>query len=215
MATKKATPKKKAPEIDFEAVRTLGQEMNDIMFPEEPFDFESMADEEVLEQVKESAAEIQPTDEFSDESKATLATIGINIEWEEEAEEADETGSESSNLDDMDLDGLKAFAKEKGIRCPPPFLKDEDKLRGYITGKLTEAKGGTPAEKKKPAKKEKKGKGPSATGTVMEIVVDNPGFTIEQIEAALSKKGVSCSKSTISIQRAWTLKVINYINSKK
>ena len=53
------------------------------------------------------------------------------------------------------LDDLKAVAKNNGIVCPPPFLKDIKKLREYVTTKLTAIADGTaPAKKKAGEKKE-------------------------------------------------------------
>ena len=55
------------------------------------------------------------------------------------------------------LEDLRAVAKNNGIVCPPPFLKDIKKLREYVTTKLTAISDGTaPAKKKSGEKREKK-----------------------------------------------------------
>lgn len=53
------------------------------------------------------------------------------------------------------LDAVKTIAKEKGIRIPPPFLKDLKKMKTYVTGKLEDMAEGKVAPKK-PEKKQKK-----------------------------------------------------------
>jgi hypothetical protein len=81
-ATPKATPKKAAePVVSQEELLALGEEMNTLLFPGEEVDFSEMSAEEITAQIKADAENIDPKDLFSDDSKATLAAIGIEIEW--------------------------------------------------------------------------------------------------------------------------------------
>jgi hypothetical protein len=81
-ATPNATPKKAAePAVSQEELLALGEEMNTLLFPGEEVDFSKMSAEEIEAQVKADATNIDPKDQFSDASKATLAAIGIDIEW--------------------------------------------------------------------------------------------------------------------------------------
>ena len=162
-----------------EALLDLAEEMNQVMFADDPVDFSKMTPEQVLAQVKQDMESIDPADKFSDEAKETLAEIGLEIEWidtttlsnakkkaakeKEEKEAAPSTANlEDFEAEDRDLEGMKAYAKKHGIRIPPPFLKDEDKLRNYIVGKIK-----NPGKKEKPAKKEKKGGGSRGRGGVV------------------------------------------------
>lgn len=80
--TPKATPKKAAePVVSQEELLALGEEMNTLLFPGEEVDFSEMSDEEIIAQIKADAENIDGKDQFSDDSKATLAAIGIDIEW--------------------------------------------------------------------------------------------------------------------------------------
>jgi hypothetical protein len=81
-ATPKATPKKAAePIVTQEELLTLGEEMNTLLFPGEEVDFSEMSADEITAQIKADAENIDGKDQFSDDSKATLAAIGIEIEW--------------------------------------------------------------------------------------------------------------------------------------
>lgn len=159
-----------------EALLDLAEEMNQVMFADDPVDFSEMTPEQVLAQVKQDMESIDPADKFSDEAKETLAEIGLEIEWidtttlsnakkkaakeKEEKEAAPSTANlEDFEAEDRDLEGMKAYAKKHGIRIPPPFLKDEDKLRNYIVDKIK-----NPGKKEKPAKKEKKESGSRGRG---------------------------------------------------
>jgi hypothetical protein len=81
-ATPKATPKKAAEvAVSQEELLALGEEMNTLLFPGEEVDFSAMSADEITAQIKADATNIDGKDQFSDDSKATLAAIGIEIEW--------------------------------------------------------------------------------------------------------------------------------------
>lgn len=68
-------------EVTKDQLLALGAEMNTLLFPGEEVDFTEMDEDGILEQIKADAGSIDPGDQFSDESKATLAAIGIDVEW--------------------------------------------------------------------------------------------------------------------------------------
>lgn len=68
-------------EVTKDQLLALGAEMNTLLFPGEEVDFTEMDEDGILEQIKADAGSIDPGDQFSDESKATLAAIGVDIEW--------------------------------------------------------------------------------------------------------------------------------------
>jgi hypothetical protein len=64
-----------------EQLLVLGEEMNKIMFPDQPVDFAEMSDEAIAAQVRQDMQDIDPSDAFSDEAKEILADLGLEIEW--------------------------------------------------------------------------------------------------------------------------------------
>jgi hypothetical protein len=83
-----AAPKVEAPEVEMptlEELQALMAEINAKIFPENPVNFDEMEEDDLTAQIEQDASEITPTDEFSDEAKATLVALGIEIEWEEAA----------------------------------------------------------------------------------------------------------------------------------
>lgn len=80
-----------------EQLIALGEEINSIIFPDEPADFNAPLIDAIanarhtpvsgrnrlIEQIEEDAWEIKPTDNFSAEAKATLAALGVEVEWRE------------------------------------------------------------------------------------------------------------------------------------
>lgn len=68
-------------EISDEALLALGAEMNKIMFPDDMIDYDALDSNGLLEQITADAKNIDPADPFSDESKETLAALGIEIKW--------------------------------------------------------------------------------------------------------------------------------------
>lgn len=85
MAAKKGTKppveEVETAEVTKDQLLALGAEMNTLLFPGEEVDFTEMDEDGILEQIKADAGSIDPGDQFSDESKATLAAIGIDVEW--------------------------------------------------------------------------------------------------------------------------------------
>jgi len=64
-----------------EALLALGTEMNKIMFPDDMIDYDALDSNALLEQITADAKNIDPADPFSEESKETLAALGVEIEW--------------------------------------------------------------------------------------------------------------------------------------
>ena len=87
MATKKPTPKKTAtpePEaitIDREQLLALGEELNTLLFEGSEVEYEEMDDEALEAQIRQDCTEIDPKDAFTDEAKAIIAELDIDIEW--------------------------------------------------------------------------------------------------------------------------------------
>lgn len=87
MATKKPTPKKAAtpePEtgtIDREQLLALGEELNKLLFEGNEVEYEEMDDEALEAQIRQDCTEIDPKDAFTDEAKAIIAELDIEIEW--------------------------------------------------------------------------------------------------------------------------------------
>lgn len=73
--------------IPMEDLIALGEEMNTIMFPDDRVDFDAVVEEGgeagLIAQLTADAANIDPKDPFTDGAKATLAAIGVEIEWVE------------------------------------------------------------------------------------------------------------------------------------
>ncbi len=88
MATKKPTPKKTAtpePEtgtIDREQLLALGEELNKLLFEGSEVKYEDMDDEALEAQIRQDCTEIDPKDAFTDEAKAIIAELDIEIEWD-------------------------------------------------------------------------------------------------------------------------------------
>lgn len=87
MATKKPTPKKttttdpEATTIDREQLLALGAELNTLLFEGSEVEYEEMEDEALEAQVRQDCTEIDPADKFSDEAKAVIAELDIDIAW--------------------------------------------------------------------------------------------------------------------------------------
>ena len=87
MATKKPTPKKTATPksdtgtIDREQLLALGAELNTLLFEGSEVEYEDMDDEALEAQIRQDCTEIDPKDAFSDEAKAVIAELDIDIEW--------------------------------------------------------------------------------------------------------------------------------------
>ena len=88
MATKKTpTPKKtettkpEAVEIDREQLLALGAELNTLLFEGSEVEYEDMDDEALEAQIRQDCTEIDPADKFSDEAKAIIAELDIDIAW--------------------------------------------------------------------------------------------------------------------------------------
>lgn len=87
MATKKPTPKKtvtpepEASTIDREQLLALGAELNTLLFEGSEVEYEEMDDEALEAQIRQDCTEIDPADQFSDEGKAIIAELDIDIEW--------------------------------------------------------------------------------------------------------------------------------------
>ena len=87
MATKKPTPKKTATPksdtgtIDREQLLTLGEELNKLLFEGSEVEYEEMDDEALEAQIRQDCTEIDPKDAFTDEAKAIIAELDIDIEW--------------------------------------------------------------------------------------------------------------------------------------
>lgn len=104
---KKAAPKVEAPEVEMptlEELQALMAEINAKIFPENPVDFDEMDEDDLTAQIEQDASEIKPTDEFSNEAKATLVALGIEIEWKEAAPVVEKPAGKS---------GKKAAAEKK------------------------------------------------------------------------------------------------------
>ncbi len=87
MATKKPTPKKtvtpepEASTIDREQLLALGAELNTLLFEGSEVEYEDMDDEALEAQIRQDCTEIDPADKFSDEGKAIIAELDIDITW--------------------------------------------------------------------------------------------------------------------------------------
>ena len=183
MAPKGNQKRAKGPTL--EDLQALAEEMNEVMGLDPAIEFD---DETDIEDLKieilnncyddDDNCEIYTTDEFSDESWATLKKLSVDPadpeqEPEQEPEPEPETkkkpgagkkadpaagkktpskkepepepdpDDEPSLEDDIavvedsdDIEEIKDIAKDHGIRIPPPFLKNIDKLKEYVGGKL-------------------------------------------------------------------------------
>lgn len=87
MATKKPTPKKTATpksetvDIDREQLLALGAELNTLLFEGSEVEYEELDDEALEAQIRQDCTEIDPADKFSDEAKAIIAELDIDIAW--------------------------------------------------------------------------------------------------------------------------------------
>jgi hypothetical protein len=137
-ATPKATPKKAAePVVSQEELLALGEEMNTLLFPGEEVDFSAMSAEEITAQIKADAINIDGKDQFSDDSKATLAAIGIEIEWAAPAAaKKDKDAGKKAAAAKKDAPAKKEKATgEKAKRQPPEIKKN---AFGHRVGTMTD-----------------------------------------------------------------------------
>ena len=92
MATKKPTPKKPTPKktvtpepeattIDREQLLALGAELNTLLFEGSEVEYKDMDDEALEAQIRQDCTEIDPADKFTDEAKAIIAELDIDISW--------------------------------------------------------------------------------------------------------------------------------------
>lgn len=191
MAKKEVAPKVKKvvlPKgITMEDIRALGAEMNETVFKDEPIDLDAMDDYTCFEQVKADMDALQPEDPISPESRATLKAIGCEVEFiteETEEEVVDDTEETPIDLTGVDIDTMKVIAKENGIRIPPPFLKDEEKMRTYLDGKLSGMVADPTTKKEK--KNGKRGKLKEGMNTLIEELCSVPGAGMENEDEYVS-----------------------------
>lgn len=84
--------------IDREQLLALGAELNTLLFPGGEVEYEEM-DNQVLEaQIRQDCTQIYPKDAFTDEAKAIIAELDIDIEWEEQIAEWEEIDPEISQM---------------------------------------------------------------------------------------------------------------------
>lgn len=158
------------------------KELNDVLFEEgDKQRIDVKANAKVLDQkLREASTLLADDDEMSEETLATLKTIGADLpesmggtaggteegneetsmteseEQEEgtveviETEKIDTTAQVKSAKAAKKIPELQAIAKEMGVRIAPPFLKDLKKCRDYVVEKLQKL-----ATEGRPVKKEK------------------------------------------------------------
>ena len=157
------------------------KELNDVLFEEgDAQRIDVKANAKVLDQkIREASTLLADDDEMSEETIATLKTIGADLPESmggsasgaedgdedndntpepepEPAEKIDTTAQVKSAKVAKKVSELQAIAKEMGVRIAPPFLKDLKKCRDYVVEKLQKlATEGRPVKKEK-VKKEKK-----------------------------------------------------------
>ena len=165
------------------------------------------AEEEEQEEAAETNTDEEETD---DEVEAGEESADEEEEPEDEIEPEDPKVVKALLADvkkAKDIDAIKAIAKARGIRIPPPFLKDLAKLKTYVTGKLD---GSAPAAPKAD-KKKKEDSGPKIVPTIQFAICENENITAEEVAALLTKKGIAFSPSTISTTMGGTKRTIAYL----
>jgi hypothetical protein len=144
-ATPKATPKKAEPVVTQEELLALGEEMNTLLFPGEEVDFSEMSAEEITAQIKADATNIDGKDQFSDDAKATLAAIGIEIEWAAPAAaKKDVAAGKKAAAAKKDAPAKSEGAVKKS--GPPRQASPESIARKKMIGDLIEAGKSTAAD---------------------------------------------------------------------
>lgn len=167
MATKKptlkktATPEPEAVTIDRKQLLALGAEFNTLVFEGSEVEYEEMGDEALEAQIRQDCTEIDPRDAFSDEAKAIIAELDIEIEWAAAPAKAEKPA------------GAKKAAPKKAA------------------GEKVEKPVAAPKAKKETAPaKEKRAKADSGytrSNALVDALEANPGDTREQIVAAADK----------------------------
>lgn len=172
-------------------------------------------------------AQVAEAEEEEQEEQEVTKTDTDEEEIDDEPEAGDNPADEEEELEDevepedpkvvkalladvkkaKDVEAVKAIAKARGIRIPPPFLKDLSKLKTYVTGKLD---GSAPAAPKAD-KKKKEDSGPKIVPTIQFAICENENITAEEVAALLTKKGIAFSPSTISTTMGGTKRTIAYL----
>ena len=127
-ATKPAAkPAAKTPAADAsrEELLALGAEINAIIFPDEPVDYNGMDDDALLAQIISDTDNIEPKDGFNDDSKATIAIIGVTIEWATPADKKDKVTKPAAK--DKPAAKAKSAAKTKEPKADkePRYTRDQ------------------------------------------------------------------------------------------
>ena len=164
------------------------KELNDVLFEEgDKQRIDVKANAKVLDQkLREASTLLADDDEMSEETIATLKTIGADLPesmggtaggTEEENEETGMTDAEEREQGEpvetekidttaqvksakaaKKVPELQAIAKSMGVRIAPPFLKDLKKCRDYVVEKLQKlAAEGRPVKKERVKKERKAG----------------------------------------------------------
>lgn len=118
--------------------------------------------------------EAEPDEEELEDDVEVDDETGEEVEPDEEVDEVDPEdpaivkGLIADVKKSKKLDDIKAIAKARGIRIPPPFLKDLAKLKPYVIGKLDGSS--VPVVKPEKKKSEKKVRDGGVGGLVRGIL---------------------------------------------
>jgi len=165
------------------------KELNDVLFEEDDKQrIDIKANAKVLDQkIREASTLLADDDEMSEETLATLKTIGADLPESMGGTAGGEEGNEETGMTDAEereqgepvetekidttaavksakvakkVAELQAIAKEMGVRIAPPFLKDLKKCRDYVVEKLQKlATEGRPVKMANATKTPKKSSG--------------------------------------------------------
>lgn len=200
--------------LDVEYTAAVAEEEEEVPEPEEEEEEADEPDAEKEEEEQDMVGE-DPAPKFVKAKKAADKRMAKSKPDSKETEEQeDEDAVKAADIalvkKTKDIEKMKGVAKAWGIRIPPPFYKDTNKLREYLVGKLD---GSAPAPEKKekvdkPEKKEKKAKkvGGGVIAKIAELITaaGKKGITKEAILAELVKefpdREEKSMKNTLNVQ---------------
>ena len=223
--------KKPETKVDIKDLIGVAENFNTFMFDlKDGIDTELEYDE-LLAEIKESAGDLVAADTISAATADTLKALKIKFaaqvaDPEEDADKDDDNDSNDDADDKVpepvdttaaqkavkkakETADVRTVSKQFGINIPPPYLKDLDKMKEYVIGKLKAIAAGEVAGKKE--KKEKVEKSPSVVAALREIICEDATISFDDLTAQITKMGFTPAPATVRVMLTDTRKIIEHL----